>query len=61
MQLVLMAAPVAIRALIGGDVDVSTVGGSGIPPIIRGASLDFLFTSFIRPIHWFYSKPLSPT
>lgn len=56
VQLVLMAAPVAIRALIGGDVDVSTVGGSGIPPIIRGASLDFLFTSFIRPIHWFYSK-----
>src|SRR5262250_2092478 len=51
-----MAAPVAIRALIGGDVDVSTVGGSGIPPIIRGAALDFLFTSFIRPVHWFYSK-----
>jgi NitT/TauT family transport system substrate-binding protein len=56
VQLILMAAPVAIRALIGGDVDVSTVGGSGIPPIIRGASLDFLFTSFVRPIHWFYSK-----
>jgi NitT/TauT family transport system substrate-binding protein len=56
VQLILMAAPVAIRALIGGDVDVSTVGGSGIPPIIRGASLEFLFTSFVRPIHWFYSK-----
>ena len=56
VQLILMAAPVAIRALIGGDVDVSTVGGSGIPPIIRGASLDFLFTSFIRPLHWLYSK-----
>jgi len=49
VELILMAAPVAIRALIGGDVDVSTVGGSGIPPIIRGAALDFLFTSFIRP------------
>jgi NitT/TauT family transport system substrate-binding protein len=56
VQLILMAAPVAIRALIGGDVDISTVGGSGIPPIIRGASMDFLFTSFVRPIHWFYSK-----
>lgn len=56
VELILMAAPVAIRALIGGDVDVSTVGGSGIPPIIRGAALDFLFTSFIRPVHWFYSK-----
>jgi len=56
VQLILMAAPVAIRALIGGDVEVSTVGGSGIPPILRGAALDFLFTSFARPIHWFYSK-----
>ena len=56
VRLILMAAPVAIRALIGGDVDASTVGGSGIPPILRGATLDFLFTSFIRPIHWFYSK-----
>src|SRR5262245_132412 len=56
VQLIVMAAPVAIRALIGGDVAVSTVGGSGIPPIIRGAALDFLFISFARPIHWFYAK-----
>jgi NitT/TauT family transport system substrate-binding protein len=57
VDLILMGAPVAIRALIGGDVEVSTVGGSAIPPIIRGAPLHFLFTSFIRPIHWLYSKP----
>jgi len=57
VELILMGAPVAIRALIGGDVEVSTVGGSAIPPIIRGAPLQFLFTSYIRPIHWLYSKP----
>jgi NitT/TauT family transport system substrate-binding protein len=56
VELILMSAPVAIRALIGGDVDVSTVGGSAIPPIIRGAPLHFLFTTFGRPIHWLYSK-----
>lgn len=56
VELILMAAPVAIRALIGGDVDVSTVGGSAIPPIVRGAPLHFLFTSFARPIHWLYTK-----
>jgi NitT/TauT family transport system substrate-binding protein len=56
VDLILMAAPVAIRALIGGDVEVSTVGGSAIPPIIRGAPLHFLFTSFARPIHWLYAK-----
>src|SRR5207253_114895 len=56
VELILMAAPVAIRALIGGDVEVSTVGGSAIPPILRGAPLHFMFTSFARPIHWLYTK-----
>ena len=56
VELILMGAPVAIRALIGGDVDVSTVGGSALPPIIRGAPLRFLFTTFARPIHWLYGK-----
>jgi NitT/TauT family transport system substrate-binding protein len=56
VELILMAAPVAIRALIGGDVEVSTVGGSAIPPIVRGAPLHFMFTTFARPIHWLYTK-----
>jgi NitT/TauT family transport system substrate-binding protein len=56
VELILMPAPVAVRALIGGDVEISTVGGSAIPPIIRGAPLRFLFTTFARPIHWLYSK-----
>ena len=37
VELILMNAAVAVRALIGGDVDFTTVGGSGVPPILRGA------------------------
>jgi ABC-type nitrate/sulfonate/bicarbonate transport system substrate-binding protein len=38
-------------------VDFSTVGGSGLPPILRGAPLRFFFVGFNRPIHWLYAKP----
>jgi ABC-type nitrate/sulfonate/bicarbonate transport system substrate-binding protein len=57
VDLILMNAGVAVRALIGGDVDFTTVGTSGVPPILRGAPLRFLFLSFNRPIHWLYAKP----
>ena len=57
VDLILMNAGVAVRALIGGDVDFTTVGTSGVPPILRGAPLRFLFLSFSRPIHWLYAKP----
>ena len=57
VDLILMNAAVAVRALIGGDVDFTTVGGSGVPPILRGAPLRFVFLGFSRPIHWLYAKP----
>jgi NitT/TauT family transport system substrate-binding protein len=57
IDFILMNSPVALRALIGGDVDFSTVGGSGLAPILRGASLRFFFVGFNRPIHWLYAKP----
>ena len=57
IDFILMNSPVALRALIGGDVDFSTVGGSGLAPILRGAPLRFFFAGFIRPIHWLYAKP----
>ena len=57
VDFILMNAPVALRALIGGDVDFSTVGGSGVPAILRGAPLRFFFVGFSRPIHWLYAKP----
>jgi ABC-type nitrate/sulfonate/bicarbonate transport system substrate-binding protein len=57
VDLILMNAGVAVRALIGGDVDFTTVGTSGMPPILRGAPLKFYFLSFSRPIHWLYARP----
>ncbi|HUK40725.1 MAG TPA: ABC transporter substrate-binding protein [Candidatus Acidoferrales bacterium] len=57
VDFILMNAPVALRALIGGDVDFTTVGGSGIAPILRGAPLRFFFVGFHRPIHWLYARP----
>jgi len=57
VQLILMSAGLASRALIGGDVDFATVGGAGLPPILSGASLRFVFTSFNRPMFWLYARP----
>ncbi len=57
VQLVLMSAGIATRALIGGDVDFATVGGAGLPPILGGAPLRFVFTTFNRPMFWLYTKP----
>lgn len=57
VELILMSAPIASRALVGGDVDVATVGGAGLPPLLRGAPLRFLFTTYNRPMFWLYAKP----
>ena len=57
VQLILMSAGVATRALIGGDVDFATVGGAGLPPVLSGAPLRFVFTTFNRPMFWLISKP----
>src|SRR5215208_5071308 len=46
VEVILMSAPIGIRALIAGDVDASTVGGSALPPILRGAPLRMVFISF---------------
>jgi len=57
VEVILMSAPIGIRALLAGDVDASTVGGSALPPIFRGAPLRMVFISFDKPTHWLYSKP----
>ncbi len=57
VEVILMSAPIGIRALIAGDVDASTVGGSALPPIFRGAPLRMVFISFDKPTHWLYAKP----
>ncbi len=57
VELILMSAPIASRALLSGDVAVATVGGAGLPPILRGSPFKFLFTTYNRAMFWLYAKP----
>ena len=44
-------------ALIAGEVDFSSSGSASIIPLLRGAPLRILYTSFYRTTLWLYSKP----
>jgi ABC-type nitrate/sulfonate/bicarbonate transport system substrate-binding protein len=57
VELILMSAPTASRALLSGDVAVATVGGAGLPPLLRGSPMKFLFTTYNRAMFWLYAKP----
>jgi ABC-type nitrate/sulfonate/bicarbonate transport system substrate-binding protein len=57
VELILMSAPIASRALLSGDVAVATVGGAGLPPVLRGSPFKFLFTTYNRAMFWLYAKP----
>jgi ABC-type nitrate/sulfonate/bicarbonate transport system substrate-binding protein len=57
VQLIVMPSAVGTQALIGGNVKFSTAGGAGLLPILRGAPLRFMFTTFNRPMFWLYAKP----
>jgi NitT/TauT family transport system substrate-binding protein len=57
VELILMSAPTASRALLSGDVAVATVGGAGLPPVLRGSPMKFLFTTYNRAMFWLYAKP----
>ena len=46
VEVILMSGAIGIRALIAGDVDASTVGGSALPPIFRGAAAANAFHQF---------------
>ena len=56
VELILMSAPIASRALLGGDVEVATVGGAGLPPVLSGAPLRFVFTTYSKPMFWLFGK-----
>jgi len=56
VELILMSAPIASRALLSGDVEVATVGGAGLPPVLSGAPLRFIFTTYNRPMFWLFGK-----
>jgi NitT/TauT family transport system substrate-binding protein len=57
VEIVWISATVAAQALIGGNVEFSTVSGATLPAIVRGAPLKFILTSFTRPMFWIYSRP----
>src|SRR4029078_3478004 len=57
VNFVLMPAAIASRALIAGNVDFATVGGSALTASLRGAPLRLLFSSFNRSLFWLYSRP----
>src|SRR6266576_5919644 len=57
VELVLISAPIASRALLSGAVTVATVGGAGLPPVLRGSPFKFLFTTYNRAMFWLYAKP----
>jgi NitT/TauT family transport system substrate-binding protein len=57
VNFILMTAPLASRALIGGNVEFATVGGSALTGILAGAPMRLLFSSFNRAVFWLYGKP----
>jgi NitT/TauT family transport system substrate-binding protein len=56
VELILMSAPIASRALLGGDVEVATVGGAGLPPVLSGAPLRYVFTTYSKPMFWLFGN-----
>ncbi|HTN72837.1 MAG TPA: ABC transporter substrate-binding protein [Methylomirabilota bacterium] len=61
VQLIVMPSAIGTQALIGGNVKFSTAGGAGLLPILRGAPMRFLFTTFNRPMFWLYAKSDIPS
>jgi ABC-type nitrate/sulfonate/bicarbonate transport system substrate-binding protein len=56
-QLIVMPSALGSQALLGGNVKFSTAGGAGLLPILRGAPVRFMFTTFHRPMFWLYARP----
>ncbi len=56
VDLIVVRAAPSIQAVIAGNVDFSTAGGSALLPILRGLPLSFLFTTFKRPHFSLYTK-----
>ncbi len=57
VQLIVIPSALGMQALIGGNIKFSTAGGSGLLPILRGAPVRYVFTSFNRPMFWLYARP----
>jgi NitT/TauT family transport system substrate-binding protein len=57
INFVQMPAAIASRALIAGNVDFATVGGSAVTAALGGAPVRLLFSTFNRSLFWLYAKP----
>jgi ABC-type nitrate/sulfonate/bicarbonate transport system substrate-binding protein len=57
VQLVVIPSALGMQAMLGGNVKFATAGGAGLLPILRGAPVRYVFTSFSRPMFWLYARP----
>jgi NitT/TauT family transport system substrate-binding protein len=57
VELILARAAPSIQAVIAGNVEFGTAGGSGLLPITRGLPMTFLFATFDRANFSLYAKP----
>lgn len=57
VELVLIPSALGMQALLAGNIKFSTAGGSGLLPILRGAPVKYVFTTFNRPMFWLYARP----
>jgi ABC-type nitrate/sulfonate/bicarbonate transport system substrate-binding protein len=57
VQLIVIPSALGMQALLAGNIKFSTAGGSGLLPILRGAPVKYIFTTFNRPMFWLYARP----
>ncbi|HEY1373349.1 MAG TPA: ABC transporter substrate-binding protein [Candidatus Binatia bacterium] len=57
VELILVRAAISIQAVIAGNVEFGTAGGSALLPITRGLPMTFLFTSYDKANFSLYANP----
>jgi len=57
VELILMRGSVANQALIGGNVEFTTVPTAGLQAALQGAPLKVVLSTFHKPMFWLFSKP----
>ena len=57
VDLILMRGSVANQALIGGNVEFTTVPTAGLQAALQGAALKVVLSTFHKPMFWLYSRP----
>lgn len=57
VELILMRGSVANQALIGGNVEFTTVPTAGLQAALQGAPLKVVLTTFQKPMFWLFSRP----